>query len=176
MKIRRILKNNIFTAEVTFGISVVTLQEGGDFEEYTGRLLVSQDDLVARVMPHLENLLFKKPGDGFACLKNIINCEYGLVHIDEDISISQEEAPDAVNPRAWVEVRFDHVEFDERKFGPLTVSHRAIDNVPDMTDCGNFFRDPDKYDDGENIGWHFVSKHGGEGPFWCAKTEDFLER
>lgn len=173
-KIRRILKNNIFTAEVCFSISVVTMQDGGDFDEYTGRLLLSQDDLVAKVMPHLERELFKKPGDGFACLKNIIKCDYALVHIDEDISISQEEAPDAVNPKAWASVRFEHIEFDERKFGSFKVSRRAIDNVPDMTECGNFFRDPDKYDDGENIGWHFVSKGGGEGPFWCAKTKDFV--
>ena len=173
-KIRRMLKNNIFTAEVCFSISVVTQTCGGDFEEYTGRLLVSQDDLIDRIMPHLERVLFKKPGDGFACIKNIINCDYELVHIDEDISISQEEAPDAVNPKAWVSVRFEHIEFDERKFGPLTVSHRVIENVPDMTECGNFFRDSDKHDDGENIGWHFASKDGGQGPFWCAKTKDFI--
>lgn len=142
-RIARLLHNDIMRAEVEFDITVWTqIDDDGscdvyagdngcmgtpDEETYSGPLLITEEDMIERIMPLLENELFNQPRSGYDSLENMINdhTHHGI-QIDEGIPITQSEAPDAVNPSVSVFIRFNHVEFDRDKFGPLVVSHDAF--------------------------------------------------
>lgn len=141
--ISRLLNNDIMRAEVDFDITVWTqIDEDGscevyagdnghvgtpDEEIYSGPLLITEDEMIDRIMPLLDNELFNEPRSGFDSLENMINDHSHLgIQIDEGIPITQSEAPDAVNPSVSVFIRFNHVEFHRDKFGPLVVSHNAF--------------------------------------------------
>lgn len=137
-RIARLLTNDIMRAEVEFDITVWTQidddgsceiysGDNGDEDTYSGPLFITEEEMIDRIMPLLENELFNQPRSGYDSLENMINdhTHHGI-QIDEGIPITQSEAPDAVNPSVSVFVRFNHVEFDRDKFGRLTVSHDAF--------------------------------------------------